>query len=463
MEGMSMEDDEVRRVQDWIELLEAFATSLDEIDGESATDLVNNALEAIQAVVMPHIIPAQTPAMLLALEAVSAVTQATTDVIMDWADTPDVRDRYTRRTAQLHLKNALEEVLLAGRCWLAEDLPTADEVQQRIAAAAKRVQEAMELLAVRNAEHDAQDAEAEADPYGAILVHLDPSRSDAPIFEKVCSLTEDDNKRYRLAYERLRKMLDSELLEHVSDESDRFLGQLASIIEDLRDNKIGIFDEDALDERRRRVRSALISFTSALQCHEEQTIRAVRDTFGRRTPEEQAVLGLFNDLKANSFEYRWLLEMRDALLHGDINAFKYDFAARLRGENAVNVYMDLQYMYQFTKETRNKPWLKRSELQDRNSDPSVLDMIEVVQPLMGPLQEKLDRTLYPDAGEDAATVRELLDRYPDKQGQRALQNGPGFTRRNMCPPLSPLAPRVLAFAASFQGWGTMRPSTRRES
>lgn len=446
------EQEEVAQVRDWLGRLEGFASALDDIDGESATDFANNALETLQAVVMPHVVPGQTPAMLLALEAICGVARATTDVIIDSADTPDVRDRYTRETAQSHVKTALDEVLSTTKPWLLAGLPAVDEVRQRIASAAKQVHEAMELLGKRNAEHDRQDAEAEADPYGAILIHLDPSRSDAPIFEKVCSLTEEDDKRYRAAYDRLRKMLDSELLGHISDESDRFLAQLMSILEDLRDNEISLFDEDALDERRRQVRSALISFTSALQSHEDQTIRAVRDTFGRRTPQEQAVLALFNELKADSFEYRWMLEMRDALLHGDINAFKYDFAARLHCENAVNVYMDRRYMFSFTKEARNKPWLKRSELQDRDSDPSVLDMIKAVQPLMGPLQEELDRLLYPGAGEDAAIVRELLARYPNKQGQRALQNGPGFTRRNMCPPLSLLAPRVLAFAVSFQGW-----------
>ena len=451
MDGEDQE--ELERVRDWVERLEAFASTFDDIEGHTATDFANNALEALQAVVMPHVVASRTPAMLLALEAVVAVTQATTDVIMDWADTPDVRDRYTRETAQSHLKAALDGMLSSCRRWLSEGFPAKDEVQQRIASAAKQMKEAMELLGKRTAELEAQDAAAEADPYGAILVHLDPSRSDAPIFEKVCSLTEDDDKRYRDAYERLRKMLDSELLGHISDESDRFLDQLASILEDLRDNKIGIFDEDAWDERRRKVRSALISFTSALQSHEDQTVRAVRDTFARKTPQEQAVLELFTELKTDSFEYRWLLKMRDALLHGDINAFKYDFAARLHGENAVNVYMDRQYMFDFTKEERGKPWLKREELEDMESDPSVLKMIEKLQPLMGPLQEKLDRILYPNAGEDAATVREFLDLYPQgAQGQRALQSGPGFTRRNMCPKLSPLAPRVLAFAVSFQGW-----------
>lgn len=451
-----MEDDEkeeLERVREWIGRLEAFAAAFDDIEGKSATDFANNAFEALQAVVMPNIVPERTPAMLLALEAVVTVTEATTDVIMDWADTPDVQDRYTRETAQAHLKAALDDVLSTRMRWFSEGLPTRDEVERRISSAAKQMQEAMELIGKRNAEMAAQDAKAEADPYGAILVYLDLSKSDAPIFTKVCSLTEEDDKRYRAAYERLRKMLDSELLNHISDESDRFLDALMAILIDLRDNKIGIFDLDALDERRRKVRSALISLTSALQSHEDQTIRAVRDTYARKMPQERAALALFEDLKTSSFEYRWLLKMRDALLHGDINAFKYDFAATVDGENAVNVYMDRQYMFDFTKEERKAPWLKRQELEAMTSDPSVLEMIKKLQPSMGPLQEKLDRILYPDAGEDAATVREFLARYPEGvQGQRALQNGPGFTRLKMCPPLSPLAPRVLAFADSFQGW-----------
>ena len=117
------------------------------------------------------------------------------------------------------------------------------------------------------------------------------------------------------------------------------------------------------------------------------------------------MLDLFNDLKTKSFEYRWLGEMRDALLHGDINAFKYEFRARLNVEPTVNVYMDRRYMLDFVKEARNKPWLKRSELEQMTSDPSVLDMIQALQPEMGERQEKLDAILYPNAAEDAATVR----------------------------------------------------------
>jgi hypothetical protein len=245
-------------------------------------------------------------------------------------------------------------------------------------------------------------------------------------------------------------MLDAELLEHISDENKRFCDQIIAVLTDLRDNRISLLDADAWDEHRRKVRSALISFTAALQIHQEQTINAAKKTFGRKTPQLAGVEQLFMDLRKSSFEYGWLEEMRDALQHGDINAFKWGFGASMRAEPTANVYMSREFMLQFTSRAGSKPWLKRSELEDKESDPSVLDMIQAIQPLMGPLQEKLDRIMYPNVAEDVATVRELLSRYPHPHGLHALQNGPGFTRRNPWPPMSPLAPRVLSFVATYE-------------
>lgn len=451
--GTQVEDDEqeeIERVREWIGRLEAFGSALDDIEGDSATDFAGDALEAMQAAVMPHMVAARIPSMLLALEAASTVTRATTTVAMDWADTPDVRDRYTRDIAQQLVKSALNTVLSDSKRWLSEGLPASDEVQQRFSRAAKDMQDAQELLGKRNAEHDAQDAQATADPYGAILVHLDPSRSaDAPIFEKVCSLTEDEDNCYRDAYERLRRMIDSELLEHISDESGRLCDVMMALLTDLRYNRIPIFDEDAWDEHRRKVRSALISFTAALYSHREQTVRAAKKTLNRG-PEVQEVEKLFDELRKSSFEYGWLEELRGALQHGDINAFRWGFGASMNEEPVANVYMSQEFMLDFTRNSSSKKWLKRQELEDMETDPSVLDMIKAIQPLMGPLQEKLDKILYPNVADDVATVRELLSRYPHPNGVHALQNGPGFTRRKMCPPMSPLAPRVLSFVASYE-------------
>lgn len=448
---MEDEREEIERVREWIGRLEAFTESLDGREEPTPSDFCEAVFMEWQNTVMSDNPPPASPAMAIIVQVCGEMAQVMKTVALDWVDTPDVRDRLTRDGARQLLKDAFKRIASDSKRWLSQGLPSTDDVQQHIGAAGQAMQAAMAELQTRDAELEQAEADAAADPYGAVLGFYDPNRDADINFEKLCSFTQAEHERYRGAHERLRKMLDSELLRHISDQSDAVCDVLTGILQDLQADRVSLMDEDAWDERRRKLRSALISFTSALHSHKDQTIRAVRDTFGRRTPQEQAVLDLFNDLMTRSFEYRWLVEMRDALLHGDINAFKYDFTARLHGEPAVNVYMDRGYMLKFTKEHRNKPWLDRNELQQLTSDPSVLDMMKALQPLMGPLQEKLDAILFPNVADDAATIKELIGRFNGRQCLYALQNGPGFTRRTLLPPLHRLAPRVLAFANNYQG------------
>ena len=441
-------DEEVERVRAWIDRLGAFASSLDAIEGDSATDFADNALEAWQHLALPSATGVTLPALVI-FGALNALAKASTTVVMDWADTPDVRDRYTRDSAQWLVRAALDDVLSECTGWLSEGLPSSDEVQQRFTVVAADLKESMDALGRRTAEMDAEDAEEAADPYGAILLHRDPSRSDAPIFEKVCSFTKEENTRYCDAYERLRRMIDSELLQHISDESDRLCDVLVGVLRELQSQRVSLSDQDAMDERRRRIRSALISFTAALQIHEYQTIRSARRTLGLDRSQVEEVKALIDDLKTTSFEYRWLEALRDALQHGDINAFKWSFNVSVRADPEVKIDMDRAFVLEFIKDNRNKPWLKRRELEELDSDPSVLDMIKAIHPLMGPLQERLDRVLYPNVAEDAATVRELIGRFQGRRGMYFLQAGPGFTRRRLAPSQSPLAPRVLHFADTY--------------
>lgn len=162
------------------------------------------------------------------------------------------------------------------------------------------------------------------------------------------------------------------------------------------------------------------------------------------------IKALFTELKETSFDYRWLEALRDALQHGDIDAFKWSFNISINAEPAVTITMDRAFMLEFHNDNRTKPWLKRAELENLDHDPNVLDMIKAVQPLMGPLQEKLDKVLYPNVAQDAATVREMIGRFEGREGMYFLQTGPGFTRRNLAPPQMPLEPEVLHFADTYE-------------
>ncbi|MFC7446386.1 hypothetical protein [Rhodococcus daqingensis] len=440
------------RAHDWTSRLEAFASALDDIDGDTAISFCEHAFEAWQHLALAELPPRTSPVILIALEPLNALMKVMTTVTIDWQDTPDVRDRLTRDGAQRLAEDALNAIVDACHRWSSEGMPSLDQIKQRTSAVGADIKEMEVVLKKRNANLDKQDAEAEADRYGAVLGYHDPNLDAKVIFTKVCSFTDEEHRRYLDAYERLRQMTDSELFRHISDEHDVLCDVLIGILQDLRDHRISITDEDAMDERRRKLRSALISFTTALQIHEDQTVRAARSTFGRNTPEVQAVQALFNNLRHDSFEYRWLGELRDALLHGDINAFKYQFTARMDGEPTVNVDMDREYILEFTKASRKK-WLNRGQLEAMASDPSVLDMIKAVQPELGELQDTLDEIMYPNVTEDAATIRELIGRFDGRQGMYCLQTGPGFTRRIGIPPFHRLAPRILQFAESHRRSG----------
>lgn len=446
-----MDDDQnaIEQVQDWIDRLAAFADALDDIEGDDATDFCDGALDAWQHIGLPSVTQA-SPQALVIFEALNALAGVGVAAAMDWADTPDVRDRYTRDRAQDLVSSALDVVVSECRQWLSEGLPSEDEIRRRFVAVAGELKAAMDTLGQKNAELDAQDADAEVDQYGAILLHRDLNRSDVPIFAKVCSFTSEENARYVGAYNRIRRMFDSDLLQHISDESDRLCDVLMDVLRELQANRGLLRHGVEMAERRRRLRSALISFTAALQIHEYQTIRGARRVLGLDRSQVDEVKDLFTELKRSSFDYRWLEALRDALQHGDIDAFKWSFSISANAEPSVTITMDRAFMLEFHNDNRTKPWLKRAELEELDRDPNVLDMIAAIQPLMGPFQEKLDKVLYPNAAEDAAIVRELIGRFEGREGAYFLQTGPGFTRRKLAPPQMPLEPDVLYFAANFQ-------------
>jgi hypothetical protein len=449
MSGGRGSDAEVLRL--WIDRLAAFIASLNEIEGDDTFDFIENAMNAWQGDLSPETAPPPTsPAMLIIVETSRVLAQVMNSATGDYYETPDARDRVTRAVAQRSLRNAVDGIRQEGERWLSEVMPTGEQVRQQIAVTGAIFTAALDAGANQMAEQDAEDAAAAADPYGAILGYHDPNLDVGTIFTKVSSFTEDENRRYSDAYRALEKMLEGDLFLHISDECDRLCDVLTDIIRALHSRELSVSNSDAIDERRRKLRSALISFTNALQIHEGQTIKRAKQSFGRYARETKLIRKLFSDLKKTSFDYRWLRVQGDVLQHVDINSFKYSFAARLHGEPEVTVDVDRKDLLQFTKQSWTKPWLKRNELQAMDSDPSVLTMIQNVQPLMRDLQPKITKILNPNVARNVEVVTELIGRFEGRRGMFAMQTGPGFTQRLGIPPFSPLASHVLAFADGYQ-------------
>ena len=157
------ENSDVENVREWIARIEAFASSLDDIEGDDATDFAEKAFEELQHLALPSV-TGLNPCALIIFEAKNALAKTSTTVAMDWADTLDVRERHTRDSARRLAGDALCDLLLEYRQWLSEGLPSSVEIQQRFVAVAAELKESMDVLERRTAEMDAEDAEAAADP-----------------------------------------------------------------------------------------------------------------------------------------------------------------------------------------------------------------------------------------------------------------------------------------------------------
>lgn len=408
------------RLDIWVDRVDAFILALDAIDADDPFDFCAEAWEIWQSAIAADPPPEGSPAVLVALGGLHAVAHAMTASTLDYYRTPDARDRKTLSSVHASLKACLGGLRRKSARWLSEGLPAADEITARSATLVASLQ-------------------ATNTPGAA------PISNTGILFDKVCALTDTENRRYREAYDRVRAMLCRELLQHITNESETLSDVVTGIVLDLQTSRGSTFDEHVMAERQGKIRSALASVTSALHTYQEQSVTTAARTFGYDSPQAKAVTRLFDDAKQSSFEYRWLDELNEPLQRGDSAAVRFEFTARRHGEADLDVRMDRDYMARFAK-SKGK-WLGPGELVVMAGDPSVLDMVKAIAPKVNSLQGQLDAILYPNVADDVAAIKELIARFGGQKGLDALHTAPGAMDKPWIPPH--LSPRVLSFVRSF--------------
>jgi hypothetical protein len=244
----------------WVNWLDDYIGGLAALPGETATDFCCAATDEWQRSVMPQPPAPDSAAMLLLLEAVRALTQVGLSAALD--------ERITRGAADAALRAALEGVRNDAQRWIDNGPPSAEEIQDGVKAVGATLKQAQDALAERVAEDEADDAYAREHPYGAILGYQDPQVEADIIFTQVSELTEDEQNQYAEAHDRLRQLIDQDLFSYVSDSSDVFLGVVGDVLRDIQNQAFSLTNMDESHKRIRRIRSALIAFTSALHIHQ---------------------------------------------------------------------------------------------------------------------------------------------------------------------------------------------------
>ena len=402
------------RLRIWTDRLDAFCAALDAIDADDPFDFCADAWEIWQGAAAADPPPASHPAVLVVLGALQALAHAMTSATLDYYRTADYRDRMTVSAVHASLMRCLDTLRRECGRWLDEGPPPAEQI-------------------------DAQSTTLVASLQAS---GARPTVNTGIMFDKVCALTDSENKRYREAYGRLRTMVDRESLQHITTEGDALSDVVAGIVLELQTTHGSTFNETITAERKQKIGAALTAVASALQSHREQSITNAARTFGYSSSQAKAVRAVFDDAKRSSFDYRWL----SALHECEPDVLRYQFTARRHGEPQVDVNLDRQRLAACAGQPGTTS-LRSPELGVMTRDPSVLDMIKAVQPKVNAMHAQLDRIMYPNVAEDVAAVRELISRFGGQKGVDALESAPGSTHKPWTPPH--LSPRVLSFVRNY--------------
>lgn len=418
----------------WADRLQEFAREIASIAGASAVEFGGGALGAWQRAVTDDPPLLGTPANLIVLD----VTRALAELVGRTASD----DSITREQAVEYIFDAVASARGNAVRWLTEGPPSPEEADRRVEAIRAALAETQASVANR-----IEQSNEPSSPYGALLGYVDPTVDAKIIFTQVCPFDSDEHKRYSTAYERLKRRVDRDLLMYVFDELDTFMVVVERSLRIVNDGNFDWLDPDKADEFCRRLRSGVVTVTSAFHVHQTQTYWLVQDKFGKDSDEHRRLTDLFHGLYDGCAGYQWLLQLRHVMLHISIEAAAIRVSARLDHEPTIEVNMDREWMKESSgvmgKAYNRKPLLAMTE------DPSVIGMVKEAMPALAKLQDQIDDVLYPETADDAAIVRELIGRFDGRQGLYALQLGPGFTPALRVLPHRVLAPRVLAYAESF--------------
>ncbi|MGU3438458.1 hypothetical protein ACNHUS_36295 [Actinomycetes bacterium M1A6_2h] len=225
---------------------------------------------------------------------------------------------------------------------------------------------------------------------------IDYDIRDHPVFRPIAPLTEEENARYVSAYRELADYIDDAHLHFVLNECDdliKFIVELGQRC--LRERTIVRVDERGSSVRD-VVAARTLSATNSFTVYRDQR-RIVAEELARSRGDD--TLDRYNErmkrLYRGCWGYRWILELRNALLHLSLNAVSFSISVSDDGPKfTLNMRRSEVEKTNNMNQARNAEWLR--ELQAMSEEPSVFDMLEQAHPALGQAHSDLREILYPE-------------------------------------------------------------------
>lgn len=289
--------------------------------------------------------------------------------------------------------------------------------------------------------------------FGLMVIQDTPTGPDKVKLNFFHALPQGEYDAYRAAASSLQNSSNGNLLVYAKQSLANLESVCAQVQKFMRTVSIPLIQLSA-ESWRTSITCCVLTFCSALNLHQEQSLADAKRHHGPGAAEVVEVKQFFSQAYDSSFAYRLMYRLRNVLVHHSLRCVGLFLSAKETSPSGliVNQYeMRVPLLREiFLGAKQNVSAATRQELQDMSADPDILMLCREAMLGLERVDKKIRMLVNPGLLDDAAAVHRLNGLFEDIPGGRALAQlryGPDGTPKQI--PHSLLTPDLFEYAAQL--------------
>jgi hypothetical protein len=294
-------------------------------------------------------------------------------------------------------------------------------------------------------------SEADGEQFALLLVTQNPGSRPQAKFTIFHELTPEQYAGYLKALGRIQSAANGGLLVYV-EQSQANLENTVSQIRELISKLQPAVASASANAWFVNVACLILTFSSALHLHQEQTLGEVKRAYGDNSRELASAEKSFSGAYDSSFAYRLFYRLRNVLVHHSLGSVGFEISSKedrspsglIINKHIVRAPLKREV---FLSAKQGVNATMRHEIESLEADPDLVGLASEAMVALRSVHDNISLLIRPTLYEDARLVCELNALFGDQPGERGLVKLDGWPPSNpMQVPISPLRPELFHYA-----------------
>jgi len=276
----------------------------------------------------------------------------------------------------------------------------------------------------------------------------------------IAEFDQDDYNRFNNAYQMLNNLLNVNVFTYMRYTMSNLEDAIQADIDEMLSGQFGFGTEWAIVRVGIRMRSAVLSFCSALHFHQEHTYKEVIRVHGDGSKQHKKIQQIFNRLFEKSPEYRLLYHTRNTMIHYTMDTIAIEAGASIDPKGQKQAFsspsVDVSAIVDLNTEISDK---YREHLRIGPQRFLVQDLARKAFPLVDDANSRILRVMHSGHDQACRDVVEFDNLFERREGNRNITTA---RSTNKPPPLrfsnQMWSENVIRYAREFAEKSPVRPA-----